>query len=254
MSESQDNINGFISEINASLQQSDPSAFLRRVNAERLLVLIVKELIDEHKAERIRILPDNRLTGVAGADFLLQVDDYDLRLELFDAPGDRLRLDPEQLNTSIQLLEDNPSTLALILVWSTDALLAVPLSITRIRYLSQNNNKIVELLQQAQPLKEVISELIQRQIKIWDVDLTKFSKTTGQSIDLYKVFSEEIGKAIDAEMHRKYLLEERRQAAQQFPYQQEKQLILSVLQDALKGIEADKLSEYLTRVSKRGSK
>lgn len=254
MSESQDNINGFISEINASLQQSDPSAFLRRVNAERLLVLIVKELIDEHKAERIRILPDNRLTGVAGADFLLQVDDYDLRLELFDAPGDRLRLDPEQLNTSIQLLEDNPSTLALILVWSTDALLAVPLSITRIRYLSQNNNKIVELLQQAQPLKEVISELIQRQIKIWDVDLTKFSKTTGQSIDLYKIFSEEIGKAIDAEMHRKYLLEERRQAAQQFPYQQEKQLILSVLQDALKGIEADKLSEYLTRVSKRGSK
>lgn len=254
MSESQDNINGFISEINASLQQSDPSAFLRRVNAERLLVLIVKELIDEHQAESIRILPDNRLTDNSGVDFLLQVDDYDLRLELLDTPDDILRLNSENLDASIQLLEENPSTLALILVWSTDALLAVPLSLTRIRYLSQNNNKIVELLQQAQPLKEVISELIQRQIKIWDVDLTKFSKTTGQSIDLYKIFSEEIGKAIDAEMHRKYLLEERRQAAQQFPYQQEKQLILSVLQDALKGIEADKLSEHLTRVSKRGSK
>lgn len=254
MSESQDNINGFISEINASLQQSDPSAFLRRVNAERLLVLIVKELIDEHQAESIRILPDNRLTDNSGVDFLLQVDDYDLRLELLDTPDDILRLNSENLDASIQLLEENPSTLALILVWSTDALLAIPLSLTRIRYLSQNNNKIVELLQQAQPLKEVISELIQRQIKIWDVDLTKFSKTTGQSIDLYKIFSEEIGKAIDAEMHRKYLLEERRQAAQQFPYQQEKQLILSVLQDALKGIEADKLSEHLTRVSKRGSK
>jgi len=254
VSESQDNINGFISEINASLQQSDPSAFLRRVNAERLLVLIVKELIDEHQAESIRILPDNRLTDNSGVDFLLQVDDYDLRLELLDTPDDILRLNSENLDASIQLLEENPSTLALILVWSTDALLAVPLSLTRIRYLSQNNNKIVELLQQAQPLKEVISELIQRQIKIWDVDLTKFSKTTGQSIDLYKIFSEEIGKAIDAEMHRKYLLEERRQAAQQFPYQQEKQLILSVLQDALKGIEADKLSEHLTRVSKRGSK
>ena len=183
-----------------------------------------------------------------------RVYDYDLRLELLDTPDDILRLNSEKLDASIQLLEENPSTLALILVWSTDALLAIPLSLTRIRYLSQNNNKIGELLQQAQPLKAVISELIQRQIKIWDVDLTKFSKTTGQSIDLYKIFSEEIGKAIDAEMHRKYLLEERRQAAQQFPYQQEKQLILSVLQDALKGIEADKLSEHLTRVSKRGSK
>jgi len=254
MSNSQDPIDGFISEINASLQQSDPSAFLRRVNAERLLVLIVKELIDENQAESIRILPDNRLTDNSGVDFLLQVDDYDLRLELLDTPDDILRLNSEKLDASIQLLEENPSTLALILVWSTDALLAIPLSLTRIRYLSQNNNKIGELLQQAQPLKAVISELIQRQIKIWDVDLTKFSKTTGQSIDLYKIFSEEIGKAIDAEMHRKYLLEERRQAAQQFPYQQEKQLILSVLQDALKGIEADKLSEHLTRVSKRGSK
>lgn len=254
MSNYQDNINGFISEINASLRQSDPSAFLRRVNTERLLVLVVNELMDEHQAESIRILPDNRLTGNSGADFLLQVDDYDLRLELLDTPDDVLRLGSEKLESSTQLLEENPSTLALILVWSTDALLAVPLSLTRIRYLSQNNNKIVELLQQAQPLKKVISELIQRQIKIWDVDLTEFSQTTGQSIDLYKMFSEEIGKAIDAEMHRKYLLEERRQAAQQFPYQQEKQLILSVLQDALQGIGADRLCEHLVQVSKRGFK
>ncbi len=254
MSDQQDSINGFISEINASLQQSDPSAFLRRVNAERLLVLVVNELIDEHQAERIRILPDNRLTGVAGADFLLQVDDYDLRLELLDAPNDQLRLDPEQLVASIHLLEDNPSTLALILVWSTDTLLAVPLSLTRIRYLSQNSDKMAELLRQAQPLKKVMSELIRRQIKIWDVEISQLPQTTGQSVDLFKIFSEEIGKAIDAEMHRKYLIEERRQAAQQFPYQQEKQLILSVLQDALKGTEADQLSERLLRVSKRGIK
>lgn len=254
MSKNRDSIDGFISEINASLKQSDPSAFLRRVNAERLLVLVVNELIDEHQAERIRILPDNRLTGVAGADFLLQVDDYDLRLELLDAPDNRLQLDSEQLNTSIQLLEENPSTLALILVWSTDTLLSVPLSLTRIRYLSQNSDKITELLRQAQPLKDVISELIRRQIKIWDIESTQLPQTTGQSIDLFKIFSEEIGKAIDAEMHRKYHIEERRQAAQQFPYQLEKQLILSVLQDALQGVTADKLSERLVRVSKRGAK
>lgn len=254
MSDNRDLIDGFISEINASLQQSDPSAFLRRVNAERLLVLVINELIDEHQVERIRILPDNRLAGKVGADFLLQVDDYDLRLELIDVPDDNLRLDPEQLVISIRLLEDNPSTLALILVWNTDTLLAVPLSVTRIRYLSQDSDKIAELLRQAQPLKKVMSELIRHQIKIWDVELTQLPQTTGQSIDLYKIFSEEIGKAIDAEMHRRYLIEERRQAAQQFPYQQEKQLILSVLQDALQGVEADKLSERLVRVSMRGAK
>lgn len=254
MSDNRDSIDGFISEINASLQQPDTSAFLRRVNAERMIVLIINELIEEHQAESIRILPDNRLTGVAGADFLLQIDDYDLRLELLDAPGDHLRLGPEQLNTSILLLEENPSTLALILVWSTDTLLSVPLSLTRIRYLSQNSDKTDELLRQAQPLKEVISELIRRQIKIWDVESTQFPQTTGQSVDLFKIFSEEIGKAIDAEMHRNYHIEERRQAAQQFPYQLEKQLILSVLQDALQGVSADKLSDRLVRVSNRGVK
>jgi hypothetical protein len=254
MSESQDPINSFISEINASLQQSDPSAFLRRVNAERLLILTVNELMDEHQTENIRIIPDNRLTGNNGADFLLQVDDYDFRIELLDTANDNLHLSPDNLATYITLLEENPSTLDLIVVWSTDTLLAVPFSLTRLHYLSQNNNKISGLIHQAQPIKMVMNELIQRQIKIWDVGTEQLPQTTGQGIDIYKTFSEEIGKAIDAEMHRKYLVEERRQAATQFPYQEEKQLILSVLQDALKGIEADKLIERLVRVQKRGGK
>jgi hypothetical protein len=93
MNENQDSIDGFISEISASLSQPDQQAFLRRVNAERLLILVINELIDEHQAERIRILPDHRLAGNVGADFLLQVDDYDLRLELLDASNDQLQLE-----------------------------------------------------------------------------------------------------------------------------------------------------------------
>lgn len=253
MSDNQNSIDGFISEINASLQQSDPTSFLRRINTERLILLEVNDIIKEHETETIRILTDNRLVGDLGADFLIQIDDYDLRLEIIDCSDGKLNLPVERLEASIKLLEDNPNTLALILVWSTNDLLSIPLSFTRIRFLSQNEDKISELLKQAQPFKKVITEIIRRQIKIWDSDLTLLPQTTGQSVDIFQIFSEEIGKAIDAEMHRKYLLEERKQAAQKFPFQQEKQFILSVLKDALEGVEIDKLSDRLMRISKRGA-
>ena len=254
MNDKESSIEGFISEINASLQQSDPNAFLRRVNSERLLILTIHELIEEHKTEQIRILTDNRLAGDTGADFLLQVDDYDFRLELIDIKDTRLDIPAENFANYISLLEENPSTLDLIVVWCTDDLLAVPLSLTRLYYLQRNADKIAYLISQAQPVKKILKDLIERQTKIWSVGTGELPQTTGQGIDLYKTFSEEIGKAIDSQMHRRYLVEERKQAAKQFPYQEEKQLILSVLQDALKGVEAEKLSERLGRVQKRGAK
>jgi hypothetical protein len=78
-------INDFLSELRASLSQADGDAALRRINAERLLQLVADEFIDAFPADRIRVLPDSRLVGESGADILLQIDDYDIRLELFDA-------------------------------------------------------------------------------------------------------------------------------------------------------------------------
>ncbi|MBK6431798.1 hypothetical protein [Candidatus Amarolinea dominans] len=100
-------------------------AILRRINTERLIGLLADEFVESHQAERVRILPDNRLAGESGADFLLQIDDYDVRLELIDTPEGKPVLEIEQLPRLLALLEANPSTLAVILVWTTDDLLAV---------------------------------------------------------------------------------------------------------------------------------
>jgi len=251
MNDRHDPIDSFISEISASLNQPDPQAFLRRVNAERMLVLLLDDLASELQ-ENIRILPDKRLTGDTGADFLIQVDDYDFHLELIDSPDGSLTLSEEQLQASVRLLEDNPSTLALIVVWTTDDLRAIPLSLARIRYLLQKPNRIAALVRQAKSVQEVMRDLVQRQVKIWDVSLNKTSMTAGQGVDILQVFSKEVDKAIAHEMDRKYRNEERSRAAKMYPYQTEKPFIISVLKDALQGVEAKRLIDRFVRVPSRG--
>jgi hypothetical protein len=249
-----DDLNNLISELSASLSQPGSEAFLRRINAERLLRLSVDEIIEQHQASSIRILPDRRIAGKSGADFLLQVDDYDLRLVLLDAPEERPALDLSLLNDCMALLEDNPSTVALILIWTTDDLLSIPVSIARLRYLLQTPHKVNDLLKRAKPFTETVSELIHKQTKLWDVGLEQIPHSTAQSVDLYRLFSEEIGKAIDMETRRSYRNDERLLAARNFPYEQEKKLILTLLQEALQGASAKELEARLLRVSKRGMK
>src|SRR5438552_3110257 len=120
MTESSDSFNNFVSEFKQSLAQPAGEAILRRINTERLLQLVADELIENHEAQRIRILPDARMAGEAGADFLLQIDDYDVRLELLDSNDGKASLSQDKLISALQLLEDNPSTAALVFVWTTD--------------------------------------------------------------------------------------------------------------------------------------
>jgi len=249
-----DDINNLISEISASLSQPGSEAFLRRVNAERLLRLSVDEIIEKHGSSSIRIVPDRRIAGKSGADFLLQVDDYDLRLVLLDAPEEKPTIEISLLNDCMMLLEDNQSTIALILIWTTDDLLSIPISIARLHYLLQSPQKVNDLTKRAKPFTEVVSDLIQKQTKLWDVGLEQIPHSTAQSVDLYRLFSEEIGKAIDMETRRSYRNNERLQAAKNFPYEQEKKQILTLLQEALQGASAKDLEARLLRVSKRGLK
>ena len=217
------------------------------------LAQAVNRLIAAHPGEQFRLLLDRRAAGKPGTDYLLQVDDYDLRLELIDAAGKPLRLDPARLRAADALLEENPSTSALVYVWTTPALDSVPLSLARIRYLIQNPERIPDLVAHARPIEAVIEEMIARQIKQWDLRADLSLEPPGQRADLVEVFAEEVGKAIDVEMHRNYRNQERSQAAQDFPYFEEKQLLLSTLQEALKGAETPRLIERLVEGKQGGA-
>lgn len=254
MTELDPSVDSFLTELKASLSQPDGEAMLRRINAERLLRLLADEFIEAHQAERIRILPDSRLVGEPGADFLLQIDDYDIRMLFLDAPDAAPALDASQLPDFLRLLEDNPSTVALVLVWTTDDLRSVPLSVRRTRFLTQNPDRLPSLLAATKPLPETLRALVARQTKLWEAGLDQTPRTTAKSADMRRLFEEAIGAAIEAERQRSYRYTERKLAARRFPVEEEKRLIFAVLGEALNGALAQELVLRLTRLPQRGGR
>jgi hypothetical protein len=254
MKQSDLNVDSLLVELMASLSQPTGEAVLRRINAERLLRLLADEFIAAHQAERVRILPDERLAGQQGADFLLQIDDYDVRLIFLDTPDSAPAFDPSMLPDLLKLLEDNPSTVALVLVWTTGNLLAVPLSMLRARYLSQNPERLPALLADARPLPETLRVVVERQTKLWEVGLDQVPHTMAKSTDMRRLFEEAIGAAIDAERQRSYRYAERKLAARLFPIEEERRVIFAVLAEALAGAPAQELVPRLTRVLQRGGR
>jgi len=254
MTEFDPSVESFLTELKASLAQPTADAVMRRINAERLLRLLAEQFIEAHQAERIRILPDTRLAGELGADFLLQIDDYDVRLLFLDAPKGALSLEVSQLPEFLRLLEDNPSTVALVLVWTTDELAAVPLSLVRVRFLGHNPDRLADLLTSAKPLPETLRVVFSRQTKLWEANLQRVVHTAAKATDMRHLFEGAIGSAIEAERGRSYRHAERKVAAARFPVEEEKRVIFAVLGEALGGASAQELVPRLVRIAQRGGR
>jgi hypothetical protein len=233
------------------LSQPTGEAVLRRINAERLLRLLADEFIESRQADHIRILPDSRLAGGPGADFLMQVDDYDIRLLLLDAPGDAPTLDAYLLPDLLTLLEDNPSTVAVVVVWTTDDLQALCLKRADIAPLTNDPERLRDLLVAIEPLPGVLQALVDDQTKSWEIGLDRAPHTPVKATDMRRLFEEAIGEAIETERGRSYRYTERKLAARRFPVEKEKLLLFSVLGEALGGAPAGELVPRLTRLSKR---
>jgi len=246
-------LKGLMDEFMASFSQDSQDAMMRRVNAERLIRLYAGQFIDQHQAESIRILPDQRLAGEDVADFLVQVDDYDLRIVLIDSTNGVPQLTVKYIQEWLDLLEDNPSTAFMIVVWTTDELLALPFSMVQLQTLLKSPEQVEDCLLNVTPLNQLIPVIIQQQVKNWEIDEDLSQKPDERGRDCYSIFAEKIGQAIDKEANRRYKIEERLKAAQEFPYQKEKQVILSILEDALEGKSAKELEYQLTRLPRRGS-
>lgn len=245
-------LDGFLNELMASMSQDSRDGMMRRVNAERLIKLIAENLVEKHEAESIRVIPDNRLTTQDAADYLVQVDDYDLRLILLDTQNGKITLSEDLLQEWITLLEANPSTTILIVVWTDDELSSIPFTMRGLKSALDSPEQIKKMPKIAKPFEQVISEVIHHQTKGWKIPKFDSSQPSTSRRDLYSIFSEKIIRAIDIEANRRYRTEERVKAAQKFPYEQEKRAILSILQEALDGISATDLQKRLTNLPRRG--
>lgn len=248
---SDNELNKIMNEMMASLSTDSREAMMRRINSERLIKLAAENLVEKHEAERIRIIPDNRLTDQDAADYLVQVDDYDLRLILLDTSDGKVKVTKEMLQSWSNLLESNPNTTVLVAVWTNDELSSIPFTTRRIKSVV-DDEKIAKVAEIAQPFEHTISDVIHRQTKSWKIPKMEQNKPSGGKRDLYGVFSEKIISAIDNEAGRRYRTEQRVKAAKTYPAEQEKRVLLEVLRDALNGVSNKELEKQMVKLPRRG--
>jgi hypothetical protein len=251
-------IDGFLSELKATLSEETGDAILRRINAERLLQLAAEQLVAEHEARHIRVLNEDRVAdkpGVQLADYLIQIDDYDVRVELLDAPEDKPILKSEQLVQYKRLLQENPSTAALILTWTTNDLLSIPMSLARIAYLERGSMPLRQLIERhAHPFSEVLSEVIERQEKVWKVEIGLEEGITGQISNYPQVFKQAFERAIAHECERSFRKPMRKEAARTYDLNREKRTIMRIFKEAMSGTPSKALQTQLMHKLKGGRK
>ncbi len=241
-----------VNELSASLSKESRGAMMQRINTERLIKLLFEDLVEKHEAESIRILSDNRLTDQESADYLVQVDDYDLRLVLLDTPDGKVKITEKLLQHWVALLEANPSTTVLIAVWTNDELSSIPFTTRRIKSIIESKDKIEKIAEIAKPFDYTISDVIHRQTKGWNIPRIEQNQPSTGKRDLYSLFSEKIISAIDYEASRRYITEERVKAAQNYPADQEKRVLLNILREAIDGASAKELEDRLIKLPRRG--
>lgn len=213
--------------------------------AKGMLQQELQDFADRKEETPIRLLTDQRLAGAVDAEVVIQIDEYDFRLRLLETSSTQPQLTVTQLTPFQQSLEANPSTVALLLTWTTNDLLTIPLTIARIRFLQQYPHLLPRLLSQARPLLSVLQELMTRQIKEWEKGLDLSQRVLDEPIDVRQVFATALEDAFKKERKRSYRQPIRKEAAHHFPVDSEKSTMLAVLDEALKGKSAHQLIELL---------
>lgn len=215
------------------------------LSGKALLEQTLQELMYSQEGTQIRLLTNQGLAGSLESQMVIQIDEYDFRVQLLQAYGDEPQLTFEQLADFQQILEANPSTVALLLTWTTDNLLTIPLTIARIRFVQERPRVLAHLLRRARPLLAVLQNLMTRQIREWESGLDLSQRAVDEAVDIRQVFAASLEDAFEKERNRSYRQPARKQAAHYFPVESEKDVMLAILDDALKGEPANKLIKRL---------
>ena len=245
-------VDGFLSELVATLSDEDGEVILRRINTERLVRIVTEEFAEAHEEESVRIIADSRIIGESDADILIQVDDYDIRIQIVDAPNNAPDMDVPQLVQYHETLQANPSTVVVIVVWTTDDLASIALTVPSISRLIDEPKWIDVELTKAKPLGTVLNDVVNSQSKLWDANLDTAHKKPSGQMDAHKQFVTEFEQAVVDECKRSYRSIFRKEAAENYPSSDERQIIEHCLQEALAGRTVEDLLCQLTKLGVRG--
>ena len=100
-----------------------------------------------------------------GADLLIQVDDFDLRVVIVDSMDGELTIGSDDLGTFVFLLEDNPNTVALVITWATDELDSIALTFGQLTHLAAEEDRIDFATKELSDFKTVIGDT-ERQVHV----------------------------------------------------------------------------------------
>jgi hypothetical protein len=254
MKQDQVSFNDFLSELTASLEGSSGEIALRRINSERVIKLVLEEVVRKRHDVQIRIINDSRIAGESGADILLQIDDYDIRLEILDAPENKTTLDIDQLVKFQSIFEDNPSTEILIVTWTTGDLNSIQLNLQDLDSLIRQPHLIPSYVKKVQPLQQIVTHLLESLINVWDKMPISPQEKEKSTTDIKKIFSKYFRICLEEERNRSFKINERKAAAASLIEKDAVNLLNNVLDQALRGDDAEELSVRLFHSPKRSQK
>lgn len=244
----------FLSEFSASLRGPSGEASLRRINAERVLKLVLDDIVEQRHDVQIRVLNDSRIAGDSGADILMQIDDYDVRLEILDAQENIITLGQDQLKRFKTIFEENPSTETLVITWTTDVLDSLQLALSEIDQLTNQPAQVQNLIRTTRPLSEVINEILESRIKVWEKILSTPQEHGKSETDIRKLFDGHFHTCLEEERGRSFKLDERKRASALVSEKEAAILLNGVLDQALSGEHTEVLVKRFLQLPRRGGK
>lgn len=244
MPETPDLIESYLRELRAGAEAGDTEVLFRRLDTERKARTMLDFLAEEYD---LRVLPDRRLGTEVAADFLVQIEEYELRLVIEDVVDGRPQLSAAQFDVYHQLLHLNPATVGILIIWTGPDLPALVLRLGQLRFLQQCPERLAEELEQVRPLEVTLRAFMEGQTKEWALEeLEPAVGPTGLLSDTRTLFEHTLRQYLAREAGRRYRREEKVAAAQELS-ERDVASMLKILDAALAGERATELAARLVR-------
>lgn len=235
-------ISDYLAELRSKAQSSSNAEMLQRLSAEQQVQEVLRDLASRYGFRFItdrRVNPDDLC-----ADFVLQFDNYEARIYVQYEPQSTPRLGMQDLERYRRLLEKNDLTEAIIVVWTTEALLSLVLNLPQVKYMQQNPTTVGPVVETARSLDKSIEEFVNGQVVNWAVTQRESKSENATPLDTLTVFVNELDTAIQQETARGFTIPEKKLAAEGLAQRDPKQFA-DAIRKAIGNVDAKAMEQQL---------
>lgn len=241
----------FLMELKAKLASETSEEMIARIEAERAIHDILVELSDSYD---FRVVEDYRYATreeEQGTDFILQMEDFELRLIVEYSPTGTPNLSANDLRALRKILESSQSTIALAVVWAAPDLPTLVITQGLVEFLLAEEQEIVEFVKSALPLKDAILRFVDKQTKSWG--LRQVERLSAEEIlpDTEAILQRRLREELGRESTRPYKLE-RKVAAQKRISHEDVEAIARIFEESRKtSKDAEEIADDLRKLIDR---